>query len=132
MLQQSTDGNAVGVGTEALQAVLGDLASASRDIEATLVVSRDGLTMAVFGTSGDVDRLGAVCASLLAQGTATAQELQRGELAEVLFKAERGYVLLVQAGPVAMLALLAGSSANVGMLFLEARRTAHAVAATLL
>jgi len=132
MLQQTTDGNAVGVGTEALQAVLGDLASASRDIEATLVVSRDGLTMAVFGTSGDVDRLGAVCASLLAQGTATAQELQRGELAEVLFKAERGYVLLVQAGPVAMLALLAGSSANVGMLFLEARRTAHAVAATLL
>jgi len=131
MLQQTTDGNAVGVGTEALQAVLGDLASASRDIEATLVVSRDGLTMAVFGTSGDVDRLGAVCASLLAQGTATAQELQRGELAEVLFKAERGYVLLVQAGPVAMLALLAGSSANVGMLFLEARRTAHAVAAAL-
>lgn len=127
MLQRPADTNAVGVGTEALQAVLGDLASASRDIEATLVVSRDGLTMAVLGTSGDVDRLGAVCASLLAQGTATAQELQRGELAEVLFKAERGYVLLVQAGPVAMLALLAGSGANVGMLFLEARRAAQAV-----
>lgn len=123
------DMNIAGDGTEALHTVLNDLASASRDIEATLVVSRDGLTMAVHGTSGDVDRLGAVCASLLAQGTATAQDLQRGELAEVLFKAERGYVLLVQAGPAAMLALLAGPGANVGMLFLEARRAAQAIAA---
>lgn len=119
MLQQTADTNAIRIGTESLQAVLSDLASALRD----------GLTMAVLGTSGDVDRLGAVCASLLAQGTATAQELQRGELAEVLFKAEQGYVLLVQAGPVAMLALLAGSGANVGMLFLEARRAAQVIAA---
>lgn len=131
MAQPTADIHAVGLGTEALQAVLHDLASASRDIEATLVVSRDGLTMAVHGTSGDVDRLGAVCASLLAQGQAAARELERGGLDEVLFKAEGGYVLLVQAGPAAMLALLAGPGANVGMLFLEARRAAQAICAAI-
>jgi predicted regulator of Ras-like GTPase activity (Roadblock/LC7/MglB family) len=116
-------------GTEALQRVLDDLHAAARDVEGSLVVSRDGLTMAAQGVHLDVDRAGAVCTQAYALSGTAAAELQRGEPQEVLLKAAGGYVLVAPAGPEAKLAVLARPDANLGLVFLEARRAAHAVAA---
>ncbi len=118
-------------GTEALTHILANLHGDVKDIEGSLVISRDGLTMAAHGLSFDIDSAGAVCTELYGQGGALANELQRGQVHEVLLRTEHGYVLVVPAGEELYLALLARADANLGLLFLEIHRTAEAVAATL-
>lgn len=118
-------------GTEALTHILANLHGDVKDIEGSLVISRDGLTMAAHGMSFDIDSAGAVCTELYGRGSALANELQRGQVHEVLLKTEHGYVLVVPAGEDLYLALLARADANLGLLFLEIHRTAEAVAATL-
>ncbi len=119
------------VGTETLTRILANLHGDVKDIEGSLVISRDGLTMAAHGLSFDIDSAGAVCTELYGRGSALANELQRGQVHEVLLKTERGYVLVVPAGEDLYLALLARADANLGLVFLEIHRTAEAVAATL-
>ncbi len=118
-------------GTETFTRILADLHLDVKDIEGSLVISRDGLTMAAHGLQFDADSTGAVCTELYGRGSALAEELQRGTVREVLLKTERGYVLVVPAGAQLFLALLARADANLGLVFLEIHRTAEALAATL-
>lgn len=117
-------------GTEALQAVLSDL-NATKDVEVAMVVTQDGLTLAAQGKVSDADRLGALSAGLLALCRDMAQELQRGEMEQVLLHGGTGLVLLRLAGPVAMLAIMARPDCNLGLLLLEAERAALAIGAAL-
>ncbi len=110
----------------ALRSVLRELNASSDDIEASACISSDGYTMAaVLGQGVDADRFGAMCASLLALAHRAAQEIQRGNLKLVLVEGEQGVMLLVQAGPDAILAVAARPSRNLGMIFLDARKTAQ-------
>ncbi len=110
----------------ALRSVLRELNASSEDIEASACISSDGYTMAaVLGQGVDSDRFGAMCASLLALAHRAAQEIQRGNLKLVLVEGEQGVMLLVQAGPDAILAVAAKPSKNLGMIFLDARKTAQ-------
>jgi len=115
-----------------LRPVLRTLNASSEDIEASAVVSGDGLTIAaVLGEGVDPDRFGAMCASLLALAARAAQEISRGQLKQVLVEGERGTMLLVHAGEDAVLAVAARPTKNLGMVFLEARRSAQKVLETL-
>lgn len=115
-----------------LRPVLRTLNSVSPDIEASAVVSGDGLTIAaVLGDGVDRDRFGAMCASLLALADRAAQEISRGQLKQVLIEGERGTMLLVQAGNDTVLAVASRPTTNLGMVFLEARRAALKVQETL-
>jgi len=115
-----------------LRPVLRALNASSEDIEASAVVSGDGLTIAaVLGEGVDADRFGAMCASLLALAARAAQEISRGQLKQVLVEGERGTMLLVHAGNDAVLAVAARPTKNLGMVFLEARRSAQKVNDTL-
>lgn len=116
-------------GTEVLGRILADLHVDVKDIEGSLVISRDGLTMAAHGLHFDIDSAGAVCTELYGRGSALAAELHRGRVDEVLLKTELGYVLVAPAGMNAFLALLARPDANLGLVVLEIHRTAAAVAA---
>ena len=117
---------------ELIRPTLRELNSSSQHIEASAVISRDGLTVAsVLGEGVDPDRLGAMCASMLALADTTAAELSRGKLRQVLIEGEHGYVLAVHIGTNAVLAVVAQATVNLGMVFLEARRTAASVAAML-
>ena len=115
-----------------LRPVLRTLNSVSPDIEASAVVSGDGLTIAaVLGDGVDRDRFGAMCASLLALADRAAQEISRGQLKQVLVEGEHGTMLLVQAGTDTVLAVASRPTTNLGMVFLEARRAALKVQETL-
>lgn len=115
-----------------LRPVLRTLNGVSPDIEASAVVSGDGLVIAsVLGDGVDPDRFGAMCASLLALADRAAQEISRGQLKQVLVEGELGTMLLVQAGNDAVLAVASRPTINLGMVFLEARRTAQKVQNTL-
>jgi uncharacterized protein len=117
--------------TGALQDILAGLNAACADIRLSLVVSSDGLTMATLGHVDDADRAGAMCAALLNLCRSTTLDLQRGAAEQVLVTGDGGAMLLTAAGPQAMLAALARTDTNLGLLLLEARRAATMVAEAL-
>ncbi|MFA6162179.1 MAG: roadblock/LC7 domain-containing protein [Methylobacter sp.] len=115
--------------SDMLVSILSDLNGASADIEATAVISTDGLTMAsVLPASMDEDRVGAMSAAMLSLGDRTAQELVRGELEQVLIKGDSGYVLMAYAGKEAVLTVLAKPNAKLGLIFLDVKRAASSIA----
>ena len=115
-----------------LLTILNDLNSASADIEASAVISTDGLTIASMLPAGmDEDRVGAMNAAMLTLGDRSAQELGRGELEQVMVKGKGGYVLMTHAGPDAVLSILAGPTAKLGLIFLDGKRAAAAIAKAL-
>jgi predicted regulator of Ras-like GTPase activity (Roadblock/LC7/MglB family) len=83
--------------------------------------STDGLTIAsALSSMMDEDRVGAMAAAMLSLGDRTATELARGELEQVMIKGDNGYVLLIHAGPEAVLSVIARKEAQLGLVFLDA------------
>jgi uncharacterized protein len=111
-----------------LTSVLTELNGTSADIEASGVISTDGLMMAsVLPANMDEDRVGAMSAAMLSLGDRTAQELARGTLEQVLIKGAKGYVLMTYAGTEAVLTVLAKPNAKLGLIFLDVKRTAQSI-----
>ncbi|OHX36901.1 hypothetical protein BJL95_19565 [Methylomonas sp. LWB] len=112
-----------------LTSVLTELNGTSADIEASGVISTDGLMMAsVLPANMDEDRVGAMSAAMLSLGDRTAQELSRGGLEQVLIKGDKGYVLMTYAGREAVLTVLAKPNAKLGLIFLDVKRAAESIA----
>ena len=112
-----------------LTAVLSDLNGTSADIEASAIISTDGLIMsALLPASMDEDRVGAMSAAILALGARAAQELARGQLEQVLVKGDKGFVLMTGAGEEAVLTVLAKPNAKLGLIFLDVKRASGAAA----
>ncbi|MEJ2398379.1 MAG: roadblock/LC7 domain-containing protein, partial [Gammaproteobacteria bacterium] len=113
-----------------LKPILGRLNSVSKEIEASAVMTRDGLTLASkIRDDVNQDRLGAMCASLLSLSDKTAKELSRGKLKQVLLEGDQGCVLIVHIGQRAVLAVVSKPSSNLGMVFVEARKVARDIEA---
>ncbi len=68
---------------------------------------------------------------MLFLGDRTATELARGELEQVMIKGDQGYVLLIHAGPEAVLSVIVRKDGKLGLVFLDANRGAKAVVALL-
>ena len=112
-----------------LSSILSDLNGTSADIEASAVISTDGLMMAAALPAGmDEDRVGAMSAAILSLGDRTARELARGELEQVLIKGAKGYVLMTHAGHEAVVTTLAKPNAKLCLIFLDVRRASEAIA----
>jgi uncharacterized protein len=112
--------------TDKFQQALKELNGSTADIEASALISIDGLMMASALPRGmDEDRMGAMSAALLSLGDRAAHELTRGALERVLIQGERGYVIMSAVGPEAVLTVLAKSDAKLGLIFLDIRRAAE-------
>jgi len=112
-----------------LTSILTELNGTSADIEASGIISTDGLMIASVLPAGmDEDRVGAMSAAMLSLGDRTAQELARGTLEQVLIKGDNGYVLMTYAGPESVLTVLAKPNAKLGLIFLDVKRAANNVA----
>lgn len=104
---------------------LRDLQASSPDIEASAVVSVDGLIIASALPQGvEEDRVSAMSAAMLSLGERIATELGRGQLDQVYIKGEQGYVILMSVGEEAVLTALAREQAKLGLIFLDMRRAA--------
>ncbi len=115
--------------TERMVARLRELQMSTTDIEASAIVSVDGLSMASSLPAGvEEDRVSAMSAAMLSLGERIASELGRGTLDEVYVKGEGGYVILTAVGEEAVLTVLARSGAKLGLVFLEMRRAAEELA----
>ncbi len=114
--------------SELLNSVLSDLNGSTTDIEASAVLSTDGLVMASMLPAGmDEDRVGAMSAAMLSLGDRISSELHRGALEQVLIKGDRGYVLMTHAGNEAVVTVLAKSETRLGLIFLDIRRAAESI-----
>jgi hypothetical protein len=112
-----------------MQDRLRDMQVSSPDIEASAVVSVDGLPIATsLPREVEEDRVSAMSAAMLSLGERIASELGRGSLNEVYIKGEKGYVILQSVGAEAVLTVLAREGAKMGLVFLDMRRAAEDLA----
>ena len=112
--------------TEMMVDRLRDLQAGTPDVEASAVVSVDGLIMASSLPSGiDEDRISAMSAAMLSLGDRIAEELRRGRLQRVYIEGTEGIIVLMAIGEEAVLTVMARSKAKLGLIFLDMRRAAE-------
>jgi len=116
--------------TELMVDRLRELQSTTPEIEASAVVSVDGLIMASsLPTNVEEDRVSAMSAAMLSLGERIATELGRGTLDQVYVRGTGGYVILMSVGDEAVLTTLVREGAKLGLIFLDMRRTADDLSA---
>lgn len=111
--------------TELMVDRLRELQATTPEIEASAVVSVDGLAMASsLPREIEEDRVSAMSAAMLSLGERIATELRRGEIDQVYIRGEAGLVILMSIGEEAVLTTLAREGARLGLILLDMRRTA--------
>lgn len=112
--------------TEQMISRLRDLRVSTPDIEASALVSVDGLIIASdLAADVEEDRVSAMSAAMLSLGERIAGELGRGMLDQVYIRGDNGYVILMSVGEEAVLTALARKDAKLGLVFLDMRRAAE-------
>lgn len=113
---------------DALNRILRGLQSSSQDVEASALISEDGLMIAsALPQHFEETRVSAMTATLLSLGTRAATELERGDVREVLVRGGDGYAVMMAAGSGTLLLVLASRDAKLGLVFLDLRRAAEEV-----
>ncbi len=111
-----------------LAQALDDFLATSPEVEAAAVVSADGLPMAsALPPHVQEDRLAAMSAALLTLGERAAQNLGKGELAQVFVEGSQGHVILMSAGTSAVLVAVTSPDAKAGLILFEMRKAAGQV-----
>ena len=109
---------------------LRDFRGSIPDVEASAVVSADGLIVASDLPQGvEDDRVSAMSAAMLSLGERIATELKRGQLDQVYIHGENGYVVLMSAGEDAVLTVLARKEAKLGLILYDMKKAAADIAA---
>ncbi len=111
-------------GTEDVQVVLEDMNATCREIQLSMLTTTDGLTMTAVGTVLDPDQVGAMCTELITVCHKAAQQLEQGELEQMILRCSKGCMFLMPAGEFAVLAIMSVPDVNLGLLMLEAQRSA--------
>jgi predicted regulator of Ras-like GTPase activity (Roadblock/LC7/MglB family) len=117
---------------EALRSVLDSLRMAIPELQGALVASTDGLPITHSFTNGaDPNRVAAMAATTLGVAKRISESLSAGTFAEASVRGDNGQIFLYAAGSKAVLAVLAPQECNVGLIQMEARDAAAAIATTL-
>ena len=115
--------------TEQMVTRLREMQISTPDIEASAVVSVDGLTMASALPPGvEEDRVSAMSAAMLSLGERIATELGRKSLEQVYIHGDKGHVFVFAVGEEAVLTVLCREQAKLGMVLLDMRRAAEDLA----
>ncbi|MCK5222681.1 MAG: roadblock/LC7 domain-containing protein [Candidatus Aminicenantes bacterium] len=117
---------------EKLNSILMKLQSSTSDFEASAIISEDGLMIANVLPEGlEETQIAAMSAAMMTMGTKTAMELKRGNLEQLFIKGEKGYVVIMQAGPYSVLLALTSEDAKLGLVFLGMSRAVEEIAEVL-
>lgn len=113
---------------ENAEKILKALNTRTPEIEASALVTRDGLVVAsALSPNIEAERVAAMCAALLGLGDTAAAELDRGKLKLLLLHGEKGVLLLVHVGERHMLTVSASTEIKLGAVLVEAKRTASQI-----
>lgn len=106
-----------------LDTILNDFERNIPHVQATAVVSTDGLVIASrLPSDVEEDRIGAMGAAILSISTRSGEELERGEMVRVLIEGTEGYILIRSVGEYAILVALVEKDVRLGLLFYEANK----------
>lgn len=95
------------------------LNNASYGLEASMIVSADGLSIASALPDGmEEARISAMSAAMLSLSESITRELQKGRLEQVYIKGENGYVLLMSIAQKAVLTVFAEENIKLGLIIL--------------
>jgi len=115
-----------------LNRVLQRLQYDSPGVEASALISEDGLMIASVLSSGmDEARVAGMTATLLNLGSRAAVELSRGGLREVIVRGEHGYIVLVNAIRGALLLAVTNERAKLGITLFDMREAVRALSKVL-
>ena len=115
-----------------LKTALNELESIDPEIEASAIIRTDGLLMASnFKVEMDKNLVAAMNAAMLNISNRATREMKRGELQEMLVRADNGIIALVNAGSNAVLSVIARKDANLGLLLFEMKRAAKKIVESL-
>jgi len=105
---------------------LRSMQAAAPDIEASAVVSVDGLIIAsALPAEVEEDRVSAMSAAMQSLGERIAGELGRGSLEQIYIKGNSGFIVLTSVGAEAVLTALTRQETKLGLIFLEMRRASE-------
>lgn len=90
------------------------------DIIGSSVISRDGLIIASdLSKEVDADTFAAMSAAMQGAAETAVSELKQGNLNQIIVDAEKGKIITISAGKLAILVALAKSDINLGLILLE-------------
>jgi predicted regulator of Ras-like GTPase activity (Roadblock/LC7/MglB family)/type II secretory pathway predicted ATPase ExeA len=111
-----------------LNKVLKNLQNESPGVEASALISEDGLMIAsALPQDLDETRVAGMTATLLNLGTRAAVELRRGDVQEVIVRGEHGYSVMISAGRGALLLVLTNENSKLGLIFFDMREAIKAI-----
>ncbi len=114
---------------EEIENILRKLLEEVPQVEGAAVVSVEGLPIAS-SLPPEIDdvRLAAITAAILSLGERAVQEFEKGLVDEVYVRGSDGYILVMGAGPNAVLTVSATKDANLGVVRLYMKRAADKIA----
>ncbi len=106
-----------------LNRILRTLQSGTPDIEASALITEDGLIIAsALPQHIEEMRVAGMSSTLLNLGTRAANELGRGDVEQVMIRGQSGYAVMVTAAPGTLLLVLTTKGAKLGLIFLDVSR----------
>jgi len=111
-----------------LNKILKNLQNESPGVEASALISEDGLMIAsALPQDLDETRVAGMTATLLNLGTRAAVELRRGDVQEVIVRGDQGYSVMISAGRGALLLVLTNENSKLGLIFFDMREAIKAI-----
>lgn len=114
---------------DSLDDLLKKLLGAIPEVKAAAIVSAEGLPIASALPQGvDETRIAAMTAALLSLSERAIIEMGKGDFDQLYIKGNEGYLLILQAGPNAVLTVSTSSEVRLGLILLDCRRTCEKIA----
>ena len=114
---------------DSLDDLLKKLLAAIPEVKAAAIVSAEGLPIASALPQGvDETRIAAMTAALLSLAERSVIEMEKGEFDQLYVKGSDGYLLVLQAGPNAVLTVSTTKDVRLGLIFLDCKRTCEKIA----
>jgi len=112
--------------TENLDDILEKLVMDVAEVKAVAIVSAEGLPIAsFFSQEVDETKLAAIIASFFSLAESSVTELKRGEIDQIIIKESKGYLIILQAGPNAIMII---SLTDIKGIFFDNKRTCERIA----
>lgn len=114
---------------EAINKILKELIMMVPEIEGVALVTEEGLPIAaVLPEGADETKIAAMTAAILSLGEQASRELGKGELEQIYVKGRNGYIITMDAGPNAVLAVITSSDAKLGLVLFHMGKVAKRIA----
>ncbi|MHA1931435.1 MAG: roadblock/LC7 domain-containing protein [Promethearchaeota archaeon] len=108
--------------------VLIELERKNSGVKGAILVSAEGLPIAsAFFQSADETKIAAMTTALLSLAEMSVIEMGKGEFDQIYIKGSDGYLLVMRAGPDAVLTISTTKDIRLGLIFLDCKRTCEKI-----